>query len=370
MRLAHLADTHLGYRHLHYSDDQGRNVREQDLYAVFNEAIDSAIELGVDAVIHAGDLFDGYHPSTQAIEVALDAFGRLRDAGIPAVIIAGNHSTPRQRSVAHVFGLLERYGSARALWREPEVVRVGELAVTGIPHHPNPELLREWITAAAPVPDAAFNVLVLHVGIEALPRAGSGEVASVELGPEALEQTAGFDYVALGHLHTHYKASLDASYAGSLERLTFHDTAKEKGFALVDLERVGRDGFVRLIPVHARPVHQLPAIVASEHEDLLAPIEAALGKLDLDGAIVRCQVQGVDQHAWRALDRKRLAELTRSCLHLELQPEFRGGEAPPVGASSDLRSFIAERVPKGLDADQVVARAESYLERAEQEMPA
>ncbi len=367
MRLAHLADSHLGYRDLHYTDDQGRNVREQDLYAVFNEAIDAAIELGVNAVIHAGDLFDGYHPSTQALGVALDAFARLRDAGIPAVIIAGNHSTPRQRSVAHVFGLLERFGSARAVWREPDVVRIGDLAITGVPHHPDPEVLRGWIADAAPVPDAAFNVLVLHVGIEALPRAGSGEVASIDLGPDALQQAAGFDYVALGHLHTHYKVSLDACYAGSLERLDFGDSSKEKGFALVDLERIGRDGFVRLVPVQARPMHQPPPIAAADHDDLLVPIEAALAKLNLDGAIVRCQVQGVNQHTWRALDRKRLAELTRSCLHIELQPEFRGGEAPPVGAPTDLRSFIAERIPKGLEADQVIARAEGYLERAEQE---
>jgi exonuclease SbcD len=366
MRLAHIADTHLGYRRWHYAKD-GRNVRELDVYRVFDEAVDRIIELEVDAVVHAGDLFDSYYPSTQALSVALDALARLRDAGIPVVVIAGNHSTPRHHGAAHVFGLLERFG-VKAIWREPEVVRIGGLAISAIPHHPDSDVLRARIQAATPDPGADANVIVMHVGVEPLPGAGSGEVAAVELGPEALEYCQGFDYVALGHNHPHAQPSPSSCYPGSLERLTFADDAEQKGFVLLDPEQTYATGRVELVPVHARPMHDLPPIDASEHEDLLAPIERALAGLHLEGAMVRCRIVHVEQRVWRTLDRKRLAELTAGCLHLELVPEFGGSEMPPVGAPTDLRSFIAAQVPEGVEPEPIVARAEGYLSRAAQEV--
>jgi DNA repair protein SbcD/Mre11 len=323
MRIAHIADTHLGYRRWHYADG-GRNIRELDVYRVFDEAVDQIVELEVDALVHAGDLFDSHHPSTEALSVAVDALARLRDAGIPVVIVAGNHSTPRHGSAAHVFGLLERFG-VKALWREPEVVHIGGLAITGIPHHPDPAVLRRRIEAAAPDPDADANVIVMHVGVEPSPAAGAGEVAAVELGPEALELCQGFDYVALGHNHSHAQPSPSSCYAGSLERLTFADDARLKGFALLDPAQTYATGRVELVPVSARPLHDLAPIEAGAHEDLLAPIEQALAGLDLEGAIVRCRIAGGGRRAWRDLDRRRLAQLTSACLHVELVPELEAG---------------------------------------------
>ncbi len=122
MRIVHLADTHLGFRQLHHVDATGRNVREQDVYRAFERAIDTIVELKPDAVIHAGDLFDSYHPSSAALGVALDGLRRLREAGIPVVIIAGNHSTPRVAAAEHIFGVLERFGGVHVVYRATEVI--------------------------------------------------------------------------------------------------------------------------------------------------------------------------------------------------------------------------------------------------------
>ena len=89
-----MADTHLGFRQLHRVNDAGRNEREQDVYDAFEQAISKVIEIAPDAVVHSGDLFDSYHPSSAALRIALDGFRRVREAGIPIVVIAGNHSTP------------------------------------------------------------------------------------------------------------------------------------------------------------------------------------------------------------------------------------------------------------------------------------
>ena len=69
MRIIHLADTHLGFRQfagkLH--PERRLNQRECDVYDVWHRAIDIAIERAVDAVVHAGDLFDSPRPSPRAL---------------------------------------------------------------------------------------------------------------------------------------------------------------------------------------------------------------------------------------------------------------------------------------------------------------
>lgn len=364
MLIAHIADTHLGHRYLHHVDGQGRNVREQDVYAAFNAAIDTILELQPACVVHAGDFFDSYHPSTQALTVALDGLARLREAGIPFVGIAGNHSTPRQRSTEHVFSLLSRFGG-ELVWQETRVARVNGLAVHGIPHQHDAAALAASVAAASPVADADYNLLLLHGGFDTLSQVGAGEPGSITLDPEVLQAASEFDYVALGHLHIAQPARLNAYYAGSLERLSFADSARHKGFVVVDLGRDPTDDArLRLEEVATRPFFELPAIDAEGGSDPLDLLEEALQGRDLDQAIVRCRVANIDPGAWRALDRKRLYELTGRCLHFELLPLFESSTTGTVGAASDLRSFVAANTPAGLSADDLFARAQDYVVRA------
>lgn len=364
MLIAHISDTHLGHRYLHHVDGEGRNVREQDVYAAFNAAIDAIIELHPACVVHAGDFFDSYHPSTQALTVALDGLARLRDAGIPFVGIAGNHSTPRQRSTEHVFSLLSRFG-AELVWQEPRVVRVDGLALHGVPHQHDAAALAASVAAASPVADADYNLLLLHGGFDTLSQVGAGEPGSITLDPEVLQAASEFDYVALGHLHIEQPARLNAYYAGSLERLSFADSARRKGFVVVDLSHDPTDDArLRLEEVATRPFFELPAIDAENSSDPLQLLEEELRGRDLEQAIVRYRVANIDPGAWGALDRRRLQELTGRCLHFELLPLFDSSAAVAVGAPGDLRTFVAANTPAGLKADDLFARTQDYLARA------
>lgn len=371
MLIAHLADTHLGHRHLHYVDSEGRNLREQDIFDAFRGAIRAIIDLRPAAVVHAGDFFDSYHPSTGALNVALDGLTELREAGIPLVAIAGNHSTPRQRNTEHVFALLDRFGSHHFIWTEPRTVRIGELAVHGVPHCHDATTLAEQLRAAKPDADAAYNVLVLHGGFEALSQVGTGEPGSVTLDPELLQEASEFDYIALGHLHIAQPVRLNAFYSGSLERLTFGDTAPSKGFAVVNLAKSPfSDDRLHLEQVSARGFFELPSIDCDGVDDPLPLIDKALDGQALDQAIVRCRLIGIDQGVWRALDRRRVSELTAACLHFELLPSFHSSGEIAVGAPADIGAFVQARTPKGLKADELLTRANDYLARAGSEVSA
>ena len=121
------------------------------MYSVWHRAVDIAIERGVDAVLHAGDLFDSARPTPRALSEALDGIGWLCDAGIPMVAIAGNHSTPRFRSGGSVFEILERFG-VNAAWQEPLNFSIGGVAFHAVPHEADSEQLQNAIRALTPRP--------------------------------------------------------------------------------------------------------------------------------------------------------------------------------------------------------------------------
>lgn len=365
MRIVHLADTHLGHRFLSKVDKDGRNIREQDVYAAFRAAIERILELKPDAVVHAGDLFESFHPSTEALAVALDGFARLQEADIPVVITSGNHSTPRFRATTHVFSLLERYGCAHAVWREPKVVEIGELAIMAIPHQHDEEALEAAVRAAKPRSDAKYNVLVLHAELEVLPRVGAGEAGTLHLDPSLIEEVRDFDYIAFGHFHEYKALRSNACYSGSLERLGFNDRSKEK--VILEIDLAAGSGDVAWITRHAIPtrlVRTLDEIDGLASEDLTADVLAALDGIELEGAVLRCPIRSVTQEEYRRLDMTAIDEKTKVCLHFEPKPEFIGSTKVRPRSADDLRAYVMAATPEGMEPDEVLRRAEDYLAEA------
>jgi exonuclease SbcD len=371
MRIAHLADTHLGARRLHYTDERGRNVREQDIFQSFAAAVDRILELRPALVVHAGDLFDGYHPSAAAMGVALDQFDRLRTAEIEIVVIAGNHSTPRSAALEHPFAILDRFG-IHAVYDEPRQLRFANLSVLAIPHSGEKEVLHDWLTTAAPDASADFNVLVAHLGLTGLSRVGAGEPSSFELPGEVLEGGKDFDYIALGHLHEFARIRINAAYAGSLERLSWADRAKEKVFVEIDLSlEPAAEGFMQTHAVQTRPQLTLAPIDASGVENLTELICAVGQSSGVEDAIVRLPIKAVSLEAFGAIKHRKVNDAFRGCRHLELDPEFedQGGSGElATPRPPDLRDFLSQRKPQGIELDVFLERAETYMTRAAEEL--
>ena len=94
MKLAHLADLHLGFRQYYRQTTSGINQREADVAQSFTRAIDGVLEAEPDVVVFAGDLFHSVRPTNAAILHAFNQLQRLR-AGLPDAPIA---SYPRPES--------------------------------------------------------------------------------------------------------------------------------------------------------------------------------------------------------------------------------------------------------------------------------
>src|SRR3954468_4637095 len=112
MRIAHLADAHLGFRQFQRLTPDGVNQREADVALAFRRAVEAIIARGVDAVVIAGDLFHAVRPTNRSIIEAFTRLSRLR-APLPAapiILIAGNHDTPRSAEAGSILKLMSRLG--------------------------------------------------------------------------------------------------------------------------------------------------------------------------------------------------------------------------------------------------------------------
>ncbi len=294
LRIAHLADTHLGYRALGRADPEtGRNQRAVDVERAFETAIEDILERGVDLVVHAGDVFHHTRPSWAALRCFVRQMRRLEAANVPCVVIGGNHDTPRLRATGSVFGLLEL-----AL---PEITfvagyEVGELRfdaldlrLTAVPHgaltNPNPPVV--WAHSGW------RNVLVTHglapgVRLRGQVQREPGEEA---LNPALLD--AGFDYVALGHYHVWGDQGHDAWYSGSTERIGWGDEEIKPGYVIVELDEPGTAPRVEHMDVPTRPMKTLAPIAGDGRDarELADMVLDRLRALDTPEAMTRVELR-------------------------------------------------------------------------------
>jgi hypothetical protein len=333
MLIAHLADSHLGYRHYQRQTPAGINQREADVAGAFHAAVDGVIRARPDAVLIAGDLFHAVRPSNAAIVHAFRELQRLREAlpAAPVVLIAGNHDTPRSAETGSILRLFEELGVdvATSAVRQFEYPALG-LAVVAVPHA---ALVAEQRPDLRPAGDWPHRVLLLHGEVQGILPAdravgeyGGGVVAPAELA------AGGWSYVALGHYHIQVEVAPRVWYSGSLEYVSGNiwGAAREeaarghttKGWLLANLAT----GEVTRQPIPmARGIHDLRPIEAAGREAAAvnAAIREALAAVPggLDDQIVRLVVRDIPRHLVRELDHRALREAKARALHLQV--EFR-----------------------------------------------
>ena len=93
VRIAHFADTHIGYRQ--YNLDE----REKDIYDALDEIGDRILEEHADIVVHSGDLFDSPRPTPQAYRAFKKFLAKL-DGKVKVFAVLGDHDRPKIRGVA------------------------------------------------------------------------------------------------------------------------------------------------------------------------------------------------------------------------------------------------------------------------------
>jgi len=390
MRIAHLADLHLGFRQYHRQTAQGINQREADVAHAFRRVVDDLVAARPDLILVAGDLFHSVRPTNAAILDSFQQFLRLREAlpEAPIVIIGGNHDTPRSVETGVILKLFEALPHVVAVPQEPRAVRFDrwDLSLLCVPYAATvsrrPRLVPEG--------DAARNVLMLHGRLAGLLPGDEWwyDHAGPPIEPKELNAER-WDYVALGHYHVAHQVRENAWYAGATEYVSpnpwgeLRDEEAEgrrgqKGWLLVELDRRARVEF-RPIPL-ARRVIDLPPIegAGASAEQLNALIcERATGVPGgLDDQVVRQLVWNVPRYVARELDHARIREYMARALHYHLDlrrppPRRETGVGAP-GARRTLAEIVEDALTRRpldaqVDRGRLLALARGYLEQVERE---
>jgi exonuclease SbcD len=251
MRFIHTADWHLGrlFHNQHLTDDQEY---------VLVQLVELAAEVKPAAVIVAGDLYDRAVPPTEAVDLLDHVLTELVERlGVAVVAIAGNHDSAAR--VGFASSLLSRRGlhavGKLAQAAAPIVLRDdhGPVRVSALPYadpaeardaYADADIHDQQAVSAAGVERALAaagpqerHVLVAHAFVAGGLESESERPLSVGGAQQVSASTfAGFDYVALGHLHRPQTCGSDTvRYAGSLLKYSFAEHAHDKSVCVVDI---------------------------------------------------------------------------------------------------------------------------------------
>ena len=375
IRIMHLADIHIGMENYGRLDPAtGLNGRVMDFLRRLNEAVDYALENDVDLVLFAGDAYKTRDPNSTYRREFSRRIKRLADAGIPVVLLVGNHDLPSQdkrASSIDIFHTLDvpnvTVGNRDRLHQI--TTRRGEpIQVATVPYPVRQRLLSrdehkdktiaeldlfvqqlvaENIQALAEQVDPSIPAVLL--GHFSVSDAKYGSERTVMLGRDVVVLKSvlavpAWDYVALGHIHRHQELNKGQQppivYTGSLERIDFGEEKESKGFVIADVRRGHAEwAFHR---VQARRFVTIRDDVR-EQADPLAALLDTIAEHDTAEAIVRVIVQAEpeqegllnDREIRRALDD---AYYVASIIK-EMERAYRqrlGGESPEELTPAEL----------------------------------
>jgi DNA repair protein SbcD/Mre11 len=357
VRIIHTSDTHLGFAAYSRLDGEtGINLRETDVYHAFEQVVDYAVSKHVDAVVHAGDLFDGVRPNNRAIAFLFRQLSRLLEAKIPFVVVAGNHSTPRQLATGSIFEILAFFPNVRAVYRgNYEQVRLGDAVFHAIPHSHTQELLQANLAAVELDTKARYNVFLTHTALS-----GRNEYAGGEFGEQRMPFAVlrpDFTYCALGHYHKYLKIASNAYYCGSTERLSFDDAGLKKGFLDVDLDSIK----INFVPLNTRRMVDFAPLECSalSAEEIVHHIES-LPIEQIRESICRITLQNLPRHVYVSLNFERIRELTREAVYFE--PRFEWAEDSRVSSASGSIGALADEFEAHLQSQQLPASTRKRLQ--------
>ncbi len=393
MKLAHLADIHLGFRQYYRQTPQGINQREADVANAFRRVISDIIEVEPDIVVIAGDFFHSVRPTNLAILHAFNQLQRLRDAlpEAPVVIVAGDHDTPRSVETGTILKLFEALGGVHTISRSPQQLEFEhvDLSLMGVPTEALRRGERPTLRAAS---GAKHNVLVIHTPVAGvLPeRAMALQFGGVVLEPSELHPES-WSYVALGHFHVAHRVRENAWYSGALDYVGTNpwgeliDEAREgrrgkKGWLLVELEE-GKGAAVTFRSIAlARNVIDLESIQgageSAEALDRAIADRVAAVPGGIDDQVVRQVVCDVPRPVARELNYTQVRDFKTRALHYHLDlrrpASHRHVGVGAPGRRQTLPEILTEYLSRRpleatVDRERLVALGRTYMDEVQRE---
>ncbi len=328
-------------------------------------AVDLCLDERVDALLIAGDLYDGDQTSMKTARFLADQLRRLHQAGIRTFIVRGNHDALSKITRELVFpqsvkifgGRAEAVAIERARGDLPVVIHGLSFAQAHAPER----LLGRY----KPPVEGAANVGILHTSLAGAP--GHDPYAPCTV---ADLQDTGFDYWALGHIHK--RSVVEGRCTVVMPGMPQGRDVNESGAKSVSLVTIGDD---RTITIEERVTSVAEfARVSVDVSDfghwtelvrsLGHALEQARDAASSEYLVVRLQLAGSTPLAWRIrADRDLLKAEMDSRAGDKCWVEKIGVECRPpaaiAGTSNDPRGELRRLV------DEEVAHSHAFRAEAQ-----
>ncbi len=412
MKLLHFSDLHLGVELYGTLDSRtGMSSRVGDFLHVFDIIVNRAIDDDYDAVLFSGDAFKNRDPSPTLQREFAKRVVRLAQAGVPIVIIVGNHDLPNvltRATPVEIYQVLSIPGVhvCRGIERVDVQTKSGELQVVALPWVTRSLLLamdeyremgdidldREMASLIANAVRGLMAelvpgkpaVMMAHVSVQG---ASLGYEQSIMLGRDVTVglddlNTRGFDYVALGHIHKHQVLSTQppSVYAGSPERIDFGEENEPKGYVSVKIdpnEGLDRTTMWEFVELPARPFKTVR--IAAFGDDPMEAIRRDVTRLAVEyrEAVTRCIIE-VDPGREKSVNAQEIRRLlidngARVVTHVIVESEVTSrtrGELTAETARDSIQMLQRWVEVRNYDQklrDRVLERGKELIERRQVE---
>ncbi|MEO6197509.1 MAG: exonuclease SbcCD subunit D [Dehalococcoidia bacterium] len=360
MRFLHTSDWHVG--------KPLKNVkRDDECRDALAEVLDIARRREVDALLVAGDIFDSVAPPPEAERIVFDFFRELIGAGIPAVVIAGNHDNPRRlNAFARVLDFVSIHVRGEPTLSEGNLIvelpsrDSSESAVIAalpwVSERKVQDFDKLWFAdrfsqyaegvagamkhLATSFRTDTVNILMAHVLLD------DSKIADVDRGERALHTGIAYTvprqllpsephYIALGHVHMPQDFPLaNAYYCGSLLQTDFGEAGQQKRVNIVDISPGQK---ARVEPIPLTSIRQLRTL--GSHKDGLTLAELR-GLADTAGKDYLKVFIKIDQPT-PGLNRE-IHDLLPNVVHIEtVRPEQQGAPEANMPQDSPSEQFLA-----------------------------
>lgn len=302
-RFIHAADIHLDspLRSLALRDPALAELIGNATRRVFVRIVDLALKERVDALLIAGDLYDGDQTSMKTARFLAEQLRRLDQAGVASFIIRGNHDALSRitRELVLPPGVKVFGGRAEAI----EVKRAPDrfpVVIHGL-SFAQPQVAESLLPRYRPAVEGAANIGLLHTSLGGAP--GHDVYAPCSL--SELKAT-GFAYWALGHIHQRNVAAEGPQgvvMAGNPQGRDIN----EAGAKSVTLVTIGADRSVRMeerltsiaefrrVTLDVSTITEWPALA----DALGRALEAERTAVRSPHMVARIQLAGTTPLAWR-----------------------------------------------------------------------
>lgn len=351
MRILHFADAHIDIAtHGRHDPVTGLAIRTLDFLKALDTIVDTAIQERVDLVIFAGDAYKDRTPVPTFQREWGRRMMRLSEAGIPTLLLVGNHDLSPASGRAHALQEYETlvvphlYVASKPRFFSPADLEGLPLQVIALPWIARSNFMAGQELSGVDVAEVYERledrlsqlvlmfleradptlpiVLTAHASVQG---AIYGGERSVMLGndlvlPGSLVRDPRLDYVALGHIHKAQDLNEGGHhpviYPGSIERVDFGEAADEKFFVITDVQKEGKTRVEWRKLAGRRFIDRF--IRLSSAQDFSEKLPAALpGEEELKDAVVRLMIE-YPYELESLLDEPCIRQKTSACLEFHL----------------------------------------------------